>query len=183
MDFKIVTKMLLGGFAKENVRYALIGGFSLGLLGVPRSTIDIDFLVHHDDLPKIDKLMKDNGYECAFRSENVSQYISPLKIFGEVDFLHAIRKTSVGMLERAVEKNIFEKELKIRVLRPEDIIGLKLQAAANDKDRLTREYADIEGLLEHYRNSLDWNLIEEYFSVFDQERRFSELKKRFYNAK
>ncbi len=182
MDFKIVTRMLLEGFNKGNVQYALIGGFSLGTLGVPRSTVDIDFLVHHDDLPKVDKLMKDIGYECVFTSENVSQYVSPLKIFGEVDFLHALRKTSIGMLERAIEKDIFEKELKIRVLRPEDIIGLKLQAIANDKDRTTREYADIEALLDHYRRNLDWHLIEEYFSIFEQEERFLDLRKRFYKC-
>ena len=139
MDFKIVTRILLEGFNRENVRYALIGGFSLGALGIPRSTVDIDFLIHHDDLSKVDKLMKDNGYECAFRSENVSQ--------------------------------------------PEDIIGLKLQAIANDKDRVARECADIEALLDYYRDSLDWNLIEEYFSLFDQEERFFDLKRRFDNVK
>lgn len=58
MDFKAVTRILLDNFEKENVRYALIGGFALGALGVPRSTVYIDFLVHRDDLSKIDRIMK-----------------------------------------------------------------------------------------------------------------------------
>lgn len=41
--------------------------------------------------------MKENGYECKYKTENVSQYISPLKIFGEVDFLHAFREISLKM--------------------------------------------------------------------------------------
>lgn len=183
MDFKVVTRILLDNFQKENVRYALIGGFALDALGVPRSTVDIDFLVHRDDLLKVDKVMKKNNYECAFKSENVSQYISHIKIFGEVDFLHAFRKISVGMLERAIEKDIFGGELKIKILRPEDIIGLKVQAIINNADRATREYADIESLLDCYRNNLDWNLIGEYFSIFEKKDEFIKLKQRYYNVK
>ncbi len=183
MDFKAVTRILLDDFEKENVRYALIGGFALGALGVPRSTVDIDFLIHRDDLSRVDKIMKKNNYECVFKSENVSQYISHIKIFGEVDFLHAFRKISVGMLERAIEKDIFGGELKIKILRPEDIIGLKVQAIINNADRATREYADIESLLGYYRNNLDWDLIEEYFSIFEKKDEFIKLKRRYYNVK
>jgi len=182
MDFKTVLGLLLKSFQEENVRYALIGGFALGALGVPRATVDIDFLIHRDDLDKIEKIMKVNGYDCAFKSENVSQYISPLKLFGEVDLLHAFRDIAVGMLERAVEKNIFEGKLKIKVLKPEDIIGLKLQAIINDENRITQEFADIESLMGFYKSNLDWRLIEEYFKIFDQEEKFIELKKKFYDV-
>lgn len=81
MDFKTVLRLILTGFHKENVRYGLIGGFALGALGISRATVDLDFLVHHDDLSKVDKIMKDNGYECVFKTENVSQYISNKAIF------------------------------------------------------------------------------------------------------
>lgn len=183
MDFKTVLDLIIKGFNKEQVRYALIGGFALGALGLPRSTVDLDFLVHRDDLPKIDRIMKGNGYECVYKSENVSQYISPLKIFGEVDFLHAFRDISTGMLKRAIEKDIFEGKFKIRILQPEDIIGLKLQAIANDKTRAMREYIDIETLMEYYRTKLDWQLIEEYFFIFEEKERFIELKTKYGEAK
>lgn len=181
MDIKKVLGFLLGELEKEDVRYALIGGFALGLLGVPRATVDIDFLVLREDIAKIDKIMKAHNYKCVNKTENVSQYISPLKIFGEVDFLHAFRKISVGMLKRAFEERIDEK-LKIKILRPEDIIGLKLQALANDESRAGREYADIESLLEHYNVKLEWDDIEEYFSIFGLNKKFKEYKKRFCRA-
>ena len=92
----------------------------MGVLGVPPATVDLAFLVLKEDLPKIDKIMQRNGYECKYRTENVSQYISPLNIFGEVDFLHAFRRISCRMWENALEKNIFEGKMKIKVLRPED---------------------------------------------------------------
>jgi hypothetical protein len=82
-----------------------MGGMALGAWGVPRGTVDVDFLVHHEDMEKVDGIMQELGYECRYRSENVSQYISPLKVFGEVDFLHAFRTPSLSMLQRAEEKN------------------------------------------------------------------------------
>ena len=77
---------------------------ALGAWGVPRGTVDIDFLVHNDDMKKVDGIMRGLGYECKYRSENVSQYLSPLKVFGEVDFLHAFKTHSLSMLQRTEEK-------------------------------------------------------------------------------
>lgn len=182
MDFKAVLELILKSFNRENIRYGLIGGFAMGALGLARSTVDLDFLVHRDDLDKIDKIMKSSGYECVYKSENVTQYVSAVKIFGEVDFLHAFRKVSIGMLARAKELEAFEGALKIRVLRPEDIIGLKLQAAINNPERGPREYIDIESLIEHYKTDLDWNILEEYFSLFERQEKFFALKAKYGNA-
>ncbi|MBI5213343.1 MAG: hypothetical protein HY957_08230 [Nitrospirae bacterium] len=98
----------------------ILGGLALGLWGVGRSTVDIDILVSRDDTGKVDNIMTGLGYECRLRSENASQYLSPLKVFGEVDFLHAFREASLEMLKNAEEKTAFNNTLKIKVVRPED---------------------------------------------------------------
>ncbi len=183
MDLKTVLDLILESFQKENIRYGLIGGFALGLLGIPRATVDLDFLIHRDDLDKIDKIMRANNYDCVYKSENVSQYVSAIKIFGEIDFLHAFREVSVKMLGKAKELDIFEGKSKIKVLMPEDIIGLKLQALMNDPARLIREYLDIEALMDYYRKNLDWKSIEDYFSIFEQKEKFRELKSKYYDIK
>ncbi len=167
------------GFLEREIRYGLIGGFALGALGIPRATVDIDFLVHYDDLSQLKELMEGLDYKCVFQTENVSQYVSPLEIFGEVDFLHALRKTSIGMLARAIEKEILGGKLKIKVLKAEDIIGLKVQCAANNETRFNREYVDIENLMAHYGFDLDWELVGEYFSVFNQRPLFAKLKRKY----
>lgn len=182
MDFKKTLGSLVKSFEKEKIRYAVIGGFALGVLGVPRATIDLDFLVEKDDWQKLDRIMRSHGYDCAYKSENVSQYVSPVKIFGEVDFLHAFRKTSRVMLEKAKEMDVFEGKIKIKILRPEDIIGLKLQALINDPNRGPREYLDIETLMAHYGANLDWQTIKDYFSIFEQEEKFAELKTKYSHA-
>lgn len=179
MEFKLVIEKLLTEFEKANVRYALMGGFALGVLGIPRATVDIDFLVLRDDLGKVSGIMGGLGYRCMYKSENVSQYASSEKIFGEVDFLHAFREVSLGMLERAEGKKIFGEELTIKVVRPEDLIGLKVQAMANDETRKAVDLADIEVLMAHYGTKLDWPIIEKYFSIFGMDETAKELRRKY----
>lgn len=178
MDFKIVLNKLLNAFKEHNIRYALMGGLALGAWGVVRGTVDIDFLVHRDDMEKVDLIMKEMGYECKYRSENVSQYLSPLKIFGEIDFLHAFRTHSLSMLERAEEKVIFD-NMTIKVLRIEDLIGFKLQAIKNDESRRNKDLADIEALIAFNREIINWALVKEYFELFDFEELFNDLRSRY----
>ena len=177
MDFKSVLSLLLKKFNEENINYALMGGFALGLWGVGKTTVDIDFLVRREDMNGIDSIMHDAGYECKYSSENVSQYVSPLKVFGEVDFLHAFREASIEMLNRAEEKEIFDEPLKITVLKPEDLIGLKLQAIKNDPLRLRNDMADIESLINIHARKLDLSLLKKYFRIFDMEDLYKKLIK------
>ena len=179
MEFKSVLSILLKRFEENNIDYGLIGGFALGLWGVGRTTVDIDFLVKRDDMKKTDGIMLEAGYECKYKTENVSQYVSPLKVFGEVDFLHAFREASLEMLKRAEEKEIFGGSLKIKLLRPEDLIGLKLQAIKNNPEREQKDMTDIESLLSIHGKEIDWSLIKEYFHIFDME----ELYKRTIEGK
>ena len=66
------------------------------------------------------------------------------------------------MLERAEEKEIFGGELKIKVLKPEDLIGLKLQAVKNNPSRKEMDIADIKALVSAQQEPLDWPLIRGY---------------------
>ena len=177
MDFRAVLRLIGEDFHKEGVRYALIGGFALGALGVPRATIELDFIINSDDCIKVDGIMQAQDYRCVYKSDEVAQYVSKSRLFGEVDFILARRNISRKMLERAEEKKIFS--MKVRVLLPEDIIGLKIQALANDKTRAAKEYLDIESLLGFHKNKLDWNVLKDYFKLFDLGGKYEEYRKRF----
>lgn len=146
----------------------------MGLWGMGRTTVDIDFLVHKDDMNKVDRIMNELDYECKYRTENVSQYVSPLRVFGEVDFLHAFREATLSMLQRAEEKTVFEK-LSLRVLCPEDLIGLKLQSIKNSPERKATEMDDILFLVQTYKDRMDWSLIEGYVKILDMEEIYRDL--------
>lgn len=182
MDFKLVTQKLLTLFKEQNIRYGLIGGFALGTWGVARASVDIDFVVHKDDMEKVHKIMTNLGYECHYKTENVSQYVSPLKVFGEVDFLHAFRDASLGMLKRSEEKKIFNDTITIKVVKVEDLIGLKLQAIANNAARRNIDMPDIENLILVNKDKVDWELIEEYFNLFNFKDLFDEIKRKYHET-
>ncbi len=143
-------------------------------MDIPRTTVDIDFLIHKDDLYKVHKIMENVGYKLIFRTKNVSQYIGKTENLGEIDFIHAFRKYSLRMLERV--RTLEKDGLKAKVLMPEDIIGLKLQAMANDTSRKIRELSDIEVIIEKFKNKIDWSIIEEYFKIFNLQDEFKKLK-------
>ena len=178
MDFKLVLEKLLTAFKEQNISYALTGGFAMGLWCGSRSTVELVFLVHRDDMRSIHGILSSLGYEIHNKTENVSQFTSPLKIFGGIDFIHAFREASVEMLQRAVEKDIFGGKLKIKTLIPEDIIGLKPQAFYNNPSRQMVDMADIELLVSVNKKKLDWTLLERYCKIFNMEdvcKKFKEV--------
>ena len=178
MDIERVLRTIVEEFDREGIGYAVIGGFAVGALGVMRTTMDLDFLLAAEDAARMEDTMHRLGYRCVYRTENVSQYVSDVKVLGEVDFVHAFRKASLSMLAHAREVAVFDGALRVMVALPEDVIGLKLQAAVNNPVRESREFVDIEALMEKHGACLDWERVREYFALFDRLQKFAELKGR-----
>lgn len=183
MDFGRVLGALIVEFDRQHIRYAAIGGFALGLLGVPRATMDLDFLVHRDDLSKLHDLLTALGYQRLAHTENVSQYRHNDALWGSVDFVHAFRRTSLSMLARAKSYPVFGEQRIVKAADPEDVIGLKVQAMVNDPDRKPQELADIERLMSLYGSKLDWKRIQEYYDIFGLGEEAERLRKRFGRAR
>lgn len=171
MKLEIVLKMLMEKFRKERIAFVLSGGLALSTMEVVRFTKDIDFIVFEEDKDKVDRIMTECGYEKqGFSSNEIISYWSPLKVFGQVDFLLARRKYTRAMIQRAVEKPVFGGRLNVHTIRPEDLIGLKVQAICNDFDnRYPIDKSDIQRLLKLHRGHMDMVLVREYFRVFDKE--------------
>jgi len=182
VNFERVLKTLLTEFRRHKIRYAVIGGFALGVLGYPRATMDLDFLVHRDDLDKLHQRLTVLGYKRLIQTENVSHYQHPAEAWGGVDFLHAFRKVSLAMLDRAKSYKIFGGKQTIRAVDAEDVIGLKVQAMVNDADRKPQEIADIEMLMRLYGAKLDWERIEEFYDIFGLKDEARRLRDRFGHA-
>ena len=69
-------------------------------------------------------------------------------------------------LERAGTESVFPGGPPIVVLRVEDVIGLKIQAMANAPHRRAHDLAGIQNLVEVHLESIDWELIQDYCSLF-----------------
>lgn len=71
----IIYEEILRAFQKEKVKYILVGGIALNLLGYLRSTLDMDILVEMSDnnLAKVVTILKKSGYR-------VKQPVDPIMI-------------------------------------------------------------------------------------------------------
>ncbi len=171
MNLKEVLNILISKFNEQGVNYILSGGMALSTMDVFRFTKDIDFLIYEESKNSVHKIMVDLGYERQdFGSNEILSYWSPLKFFGQVDFLLAKRKYTKAMMRRAKKQNIFDGELEVRTICPEDLIGLKIQAISNDPEtRFPIDASDIQTLLSLLKDNLNMGFIREYFKIFDNE--------------
>jgi hypothetical protein len=171
MNFKEVFQVLLKRFADAGVEPALSGGLALSTMGVFRFTRDIDFLLPAENADAVDHIMDDLGYEKQdFSNSEIVSYRSPLKVLGQVDFLLARREYTKAMLRRARGMPVLDGALTVRTLMPEDVIGLKVQAIANDPgNRYAIDAPDIQQLLRLHRDRLDMDLVRQYFQIFEKE--------------
>ncbi|MBU4377356.1 MAG: nucleotidyltransferase, partial [Candidatus Omnitrophica bacterium] len=128
MDFALIFKFLIENLTRKKIDFALIGGFALQAVGVTRTTRDIDLLILSENSPEIKNLMLKHGYQLLHESEDVMNFAGKKFELGRVDFLLAHRKYSIEMLKRADDKPVFGGKFKIKVLKIEDQIGLKVQA-------------------------------------------------------
>src|SRR4029077_483069 len=109
------------------------------------------------------------------RTEDVANYVSSEPDLGQVDFLFAHRKYALEMLRRAVKRDVLGRSVK--VLKAEDLIGLKVQSSSNDPKRAAKDRADIEDLMRRNAQNLDWEVVREYFVVFGREQEYELLRK------
>jgi predicted nucleotidyltransferase len=171
MNLKEVLKTLISKFHERKIDLILSGGLALSTMNIFRFTKDIDFLVFEESRATIHEIMTDLGYELQdFSSDEIISYLSPVKVFGQVDFLLARRKYTKAMMRRAKKKEVFDGEYEVKTLLPEDLIGLKIQAIYNDpENRFLIDAPDIQRLLALHKDKMDMQLVREYFKIFGKE--------------
>jgi hypothetical protein len=171
MNLKEVLKTLIAKFHERKIDLILSGGLALSTMNIFRFTKDIDFLVSEESRATVHEIMTDLGYELQeFSSDEIKSYLSPVKVFGQVDFLLARRKYTKSMMKRAAKKEVFDGEFQVKTLLPEDLIGLKIQAIYNDPEtRYLIDAPDIQRLLVLHKDKMDMQLVREYFKIFGME--------------
>lgn len=176
MNFTEALKSISKRFNEEKVDFALIGAFAMLQMGIERATRDIDFLISSEDIGKVEKIMHGLTYQTVQATRTFSQFESPLKVFGNVDFLHAIGKSGLQILREAKEKHVLGEIIK--VIQPEDLVGLKVLAYANDARREQADKSDIQKIYEAYQTGqlkLDLEKIEFYYKIFEKLEDYENL--------
>lgn len=186
MDFRHALVDLARRLNEENVRWALIGGVAMAFNGVARTTFDIDILVEMDDLDGLDRVLGSMDCDLEYRWDESSHFTSRSEGHTcPIDILHAHRPHSRGMLERAEAVPLTHETVVVPVVKPEDLIGLKVQAMVNDRARERQELADIRALLEAValaKRCFDVGRVREYFELFGRGEQLDHLLEGFEDA-
>ena len=137
------------------IRFALIGGLAVAAWGIVRATEDMDYLADSDPSPLADlplrlalkTFFERQGCNVDWR---VGEHDDPIPLLLRIelsrahhgpgaDILWASKRWQREALNRTVEVTVSRRRL--RVLHPEDLILLKLEAGG------PRDFLDIQGLL------------------------------------
>src|SRR5690242_14317567 len=133
MKFSKALPLLFNEMEKHKIDFALVGGLALYTWGGSRTTFDADFLILLNQADQIGEVMKHLGYKALHQTDDVANFVSSDPDMGQVDFLFAHRQYSVAMLNRAKKSTFLD--YPVKVVQPEDLIGLKVQSSSNDPDR------------------------------------------------
>ena len=142
----IFYEEIFRAFQKHEVKYVLVGGIAVNLLGAMRSTVDLDILVEmsDDNLRKIVDILQSQGYRAKHP-------IDPMKL--------ADRKTREDWIERKHMKafNFYKedelKEVDIVIEAPISFEQAKKASVPIKIDDLTLPVISIDHLIEMKRKS------------------------------
>ena len=146
---------------EAGIDHALIGGIALATLGLNRATADVDLLIDGANRDLAIEVLQKKGFNLTLSTKEVLHFDNA----GYLDILLANRPMSKAMLDNALL--IKGAKLDIKCVKPEDIIGLKIQAYTNDRSRELQDKADIKALFELHSN-MDINKVKEYAEMFGE---------------
>jgi len=160
-------------FTKEldsrNIKYGIIGGMAVFAYGGERTTFDVDFLIHGRHKDQIKQIATALNLKIVNENSEVLQLSGP----AHIDIILANRPIAQSMLERLKVLD----NLPYPVVAPEDLIGLKIQAFAGNRDREFTDKGDIFTLMKNVPN-LDFNKIKDYADIFNVWTEIKLLKDR-----
>jgi hypothetical protein len=166
--------LVLAVARRARFRIALIGGFALPFHGVQRATGDVDFLVDAAGSDALHDALLAAGARCLHRSADAANYAPGSSRLAPVDFIIARRPRAREMLGRTKSMLLRTARLRVPVVDAEALIGLKLQALANQPHR-TQDDADIRAIFAARGKSLNVAILRDYYRIFDREHDLDRL--------
>ncbi len=175
-DLKILLKTVCAEFRKNNLQFCLAGGWAVSMIGVPRTTLDIDILIVLDGdvknkittiLANSFNLLQSHENEMELKNAVIWRQLVSLKN-KETHLILDLLKADNNFLKNAIKRSIeIDYEgVAIPIISIEDLIIIKLAAFRKqdqmDIENLIRAGAAIDwAYLEEAINesSLDWNYI------------------------
>jgi hypothetical protein len=175
VDFPRVLEFVSNFLEEKGYRHAVIGGVALISYGLPRTTLDLDFIVELSAQDDLIDFLESHGYKTLHRSSGYSNHAhSDLLTWGNLDFVYVSGKTSQELFA-ACRSMAGPGGLPINVPKPEHIAALKVRAMKNDPSRVFQDMADVRFLLT--LPGVDRLEVRDYFDRQGMGDRFDDLQK------
>lgn len=170
-ESRLLTQLreLDAALAEAHIPFALIGGVAVNAHGFLRATHDLDILVLAEHDNDTHRAISSLGYQTLDRRPDISSYVRPPL---RLDVLHAHRSITRDLLARAETADY--RDIQVRIVPVEGLIGLKIQAFRDDPRRI-RDLDDIIQLLKINRTRLNLDEVRTYFRLFDREALFDDI--------
>ena len=172
MDFGNVLGVVSGFLEEKGFRYAVIGGVALAAYGLPRTTVDLDFIVESSAQDDLIRFLESRGYETLHQSSGYSNHRHADPLWGNVDFVYVSGETSQEIFSSGKTKT-GPGDQPILVPKPEHLAALKITAMKNNPARAFQDMADIRFLLT--LPGVDRVQIKNYFDRQGMRDRYDEL--------
>lgn len=162
-DLRILLKETCLKLKGNNIKFCLVGGWAVSILGIPRATVDIDILIILDDniknqvisiLSNSFQLVRSHEKDLEFKNIKMWRNIVSLKGKTEpfiIDFIKADTYYLKKVIGRSIE--IEYEDIVIPVVSLEDLIVIKMASF------LKQDQVDIENLIQS-NPILDWSFLE-----------------------
>lgn len=167
---KEVLKKLCNRLGYNNIEFCLAGGFAVSIIGLTRTTIDIDLLIALDESEKNQvvsilentfHLIQSHEDEMEFKHMTLWRNVAALHRQGEpyvIDLIKADSDYFKSAIKRSTE--IDYEGVIIPVIAIEDLVVLKMFSFRK------QDQVDIENLILS-NNPIDWNYLETKMKAFD----------------
>ena len=140
---RVFPVMLIHDKATQaGLEYLVIGGHAVNAYGIPRSTLDVDFLVRRDDRQRWQTLLEAEGFRLFHDHENFMQFSPPHGTEWRLDVMVVNEATFVKLIADARAVKCLGVET--RVPSAENLIALKLHALRHGSaERMGKDFTDI----------------------------------------
>lgn len=75
-------------FARQGVRYAVVGAFALNAYGLTRATADLDLVTESRGQSRTLEFLGGLGYEALYVSPGYSNHVHPMGALGRVELVY-----------------------------------------------------------------------------------------------
>jgi hypothetical protein len=146
VDFVATTARITEFLEARGHHAALIGGLALAAYGLPRTTLDADFVTELAAQQPLIEWLENDGFETLHRSRGYSNHLHADRERGRVDFVYVDPATAEKVFG-AARSMPGPGGLPVLVAAPEHLAAMKVLALRNDPSREAQDLADLRFLL------------------------------------